>query len=107
MSLEARQEFEAWLQEVHLLDATWNEERNCYDEFPAHLAFKAWCAAKDGWEVPKSPVKDFDGKIKQFLLKNNGKRFYCHCHCNVFHKPDAKALNLYECNACGEQYEGF
>lgn len=37
-----RAAFEAWLMAEHLLDATWNAERNCYDEFPAHLAWKAW-----------------------------------------------------------------
>jgi hypothetical protein len=40
-----RAAFEAWLMAEHLLDATWNAERNCYDEFPAHLAWKAWRAA--------------------------------------------------------------
>ncbi len=39
-----RAAFEAWLMAEHLLDATWNAERNCYDEFPAHLAWKAWRA---------------------------------------------------------------
>lgn len=32
----SREEFEAWLLRVHLLTATWNEKRNCFDEFPAH-----------------------------------------------------------------------
>lgn len=40
-----RAAFEAWLMAEHLLDATWNADRNCYDEFPAHLAWKAWRAA--------------------------------------------------------------
>jgi hypothetical protein len=39
---EDRTLFEKWLLEIHGLEATWNERRNCYDEFPAHLAFKAW-----------------------------------------------------------------
>lgn len=46
-----RTAFEAWLMADHMLDATWNAERNCYDEFPAHLAFKAWQAAR-----PKRPA---------------------------------------------------
>ena len=41
-----RAAFEKWLQDVHLLDGTWNEARNCYDEFPCHLAFQAWRAAR-------------------------------------------------------------
>ena len=35
----------------HMLDATWNDARNCYAEFPAHLAYKAWQAAR-----PKRPA---------------------------------------------------
>ena len=41
-----RADFERWLEREHLLTATWNDQRNCYDEFPAHLAFKAWCKAR-------------------------------------------------------------
>lgn len=41
-----RAAFEKWLMDVHLLDGTWNEARNCYDEFPCHLAFQAWRAAR-------------------------------------------------------------
>ena len=41
-----RAAFEKWLLDVHLLDGTWNEARNCYDEFPCHLAFQAWRAAR-------------------------------------------------------------
>lgn len=44
---QRRQAFEQWLLREHLLDATWDDERNCYREFPAHLAFKAWCASAD------------------------------------------------------------
>ena len=41
-----RAAFERWLMDVHMLDGTWNEKRNCYDEFPCHLAFQAWMAAR-------------------------------------------------------------
>lgn len=41
-----RAAFEKWLMAAHMLDATWNVGRNCYDEFPAHLAFKAWQQAR-------------------------------------------------------------
>jgi hypothetical protein len=49
-----RAAFEAWLQKEQLLTATWNEERNCFDEFPAHLAYQAWQAA----------VTDIIGRLK-------------------------------------------
>lgn len=39
-----REAFERWLFEVHMLEATWQPERNCYKQFPAHLAFQAWQA---------------------------------------------------------------
>jgi len=38
------------------------------------------------------------------LLKVEGKPFRCSCGCNVFHHPTNDA-DLYECNACGTQYE--
>jgi hypothetical protein len=34
--------FENWLLGVQGLTATWNDARNCYNEFQAHIAFKAW-----------------------------------------------------------------
>ena len=40
-----RAAFEAWLWSVYKLTATWNDRRNCYDEYPAHLAYNAWQAA--------------------------------------------------------------
>lgn len=40
-----REPFEKWLLEEQGLDALWDEHRNCYEEFPAHLAWKAWQAA--------------------------------------------------------------
>lgn len=43
---DQRQDFEAWLRKEHDLDAEWQPERNCYKEFAAHLAYKAWCAAR-------------------------------------------------------------
>ena len=52
-ALSERKAFESWLLDVHLLTATWDEQRNCYDEFPAHLAFNAWQAAKQhAFEAP-------------------------------------------------------
>lgn len=40
-----RAAFEAWLWEVMKLDSEWDEKRNCFVDYPAHLAFKAWQAA--------------------------------------------------------------
>lgn len=37
-----REDFEKWLFDVHGLKGTWNESRNCYDEYPCHLAYKSW-----------------------------------------------------------------
>lgn len=38
--------FERWLQDVQHLSSVWQEERNCYADFPAHLAFSAWRASR-------------------------------------------------------------
>jgi hypothetical protein len=48
---QLRKEFEAWLREVHWLASEWQEERNCFADYPAHLAFKAWQAAKSSLSV--------------------------------------------------------
>lgn len=50
-------------------------------------------------------VKNPDGSIENFMPKVNGKSFRCNCGCNVFHKPDDKDPDLYECNACGAWFE--
>ena len=44
--MDNRQAFEAWLLAVQGLSATWNDARNCYEQFPAHLAWQAWQAQK-------------------------------------------------------------
>ena len=41
----SRAEFERWLLEAQGLVPIWDSDRNCYNQFAAHLAFKAWCAA--------------------------------------------------------------
>jgi hypothetical protein len=50
------------------------------------------------------PVRTPDGKIHEFILNVDGKRFFCPCNCNVFHKPDDRDLELYQCNCCGTQF---
>lgn len=51
-----------------------------------------------------TPVLNEDGTLMEFVFRNSGKRFYCRCGCNVFHKPDKTKLNLYKCNGCRLEY---
>lgn len=51
------------------------------------------------------PLLAEDGKLHNFTLRIAGKPYRCACRCNVFHKPDRTNLELYECNACGQQFE--
>jgi hypothetical protein len=48
-----REAFEQWLLDEQGLVGSWDYERGCYSEFPAHLAYKAWQAAREqeGGEV--------------------------------------------------------
>lgn len=50
-------------------------------------------------------VRHSDGSLHNFTLKIRGKPYRCPCRCNVFHKPDRKYLDLYECNGCGSRFE--
>jgi hypothetical protein len=45
--LQHREAFEKWLLQDLMLSATWNAQRNCYDEFEAQIAFQAWIKAKE------------------------------------------------------------
>lgn len=48
MSTEkTREDFEKWLLDEHGLESEWQPRRNCFKDFPAHLAFKAWQASRD------------------------------------------------------------
>lgn len=51
------------------------------------------------------PVRTADGALENFTLRIAGKPYRCPCLCNVFHKPDRSNLDVYECNACGQQFE--
>ena len=51
------------------------------------------------------PVTLADGSIQNFMLRINGKPYRCDCGCNVFHKPDRRYLDLYECNGCEQRFE--
>ncbi len=41
-----REQFEAWLLNEQGLSCTWNEARNCYQDFLAHLAWVSWRSAR-------------------------------------------------------------
>jgi len=60
-----RAAFEKWLMDVHGLDSVWNEERNCFDDFPAHLAFKAWQAASSEAAQTIAALRAEYGKLKE------------------------------------------
>lgn len=56
MSMEKmREEFIDWLADEHGLESEWQEERNCFKDFPAHLAFQSWQASREALviELPK------------------------------------------------------
>ena len=44
-------------------------------------------------------------QVESILVKVNGKPFRCHCDANCFHHPKDRP-DVFECNACGEWYEG-
>ncbi|HBO9079170.1 TPA: hypothetical protein L5D52_001326 [Pseudomonas aeruginosa] len=48
---DMREEFEAWLLREHGLESEWQDERNCFKDYPAHLAFKAWQASRAALRV--------------------------------------------------------
>lgn len=51
------------------------------------------------------PVCHPDGRLWEFVLPDeNGRYFMCSCGCNVFHKPDDRRLNLYQCNSCDSRF---
>lgn len=55
----------------------------------------------------RPPVADRHSQavLHNFILKVGGKSYRCDCGCNVFHKPDRKRLDLYQCNACEQRFE--
>lgn len=50
-----RVEFERWLFESQGLESAWEPHRNCHKDFAAHLAFKAWQAARSSHEPEAIP----------------------------------------------------
>ncbi|WP_368373404.1 hypothetical protein AB3W22_15845 [Pseudomonas aeruginosa] len=65
---DMREEFEAWLLREHGLESEWQEERNCFKDYPAHLAFKAWQASRAALrvELPKPEGGFFD--VQKYVL---------------------------------------
>ncbi|EPU0269613.1 MULTISPECIES: hypothetical protein [Pseudomonas] len=64
---DMREEFEAWLLREHGLESEWQEERNCFKDYPAHLAFKAWQASRAALrvELPEKmePTRNIYGNL--------------------------------------------
>lgn len=52
---KSREEFIDWLADVHGLESEWQEERNCFKDFPAHLAFQAWQASRESMVIKLNP----------------------------------------------------
>lgn len=68
---DMREEFEAWLLREHGLESEWQEERNCFKDYPAHLAFKAWQASRAALrvELPKPhPAFEYAPRAKVFNI---------------------------------------
>lgn len=57
MSDFMREEFSEWLLDIHGLESEWQEARNCFKDFPAHLAYQAWQASRECQviELPAEP----------------------------------------------------
>lgn len=56
---DMREEFEAWLLREHGLESEWQDERNCFKDYPAHLAFKAWQASRAALRVELPDKAEF------------------------------------------------
>lgn len=70
-----RAAFLAWLQDRHGLDSVWQEDRNCFKDFPAHLAFQAWNAALDSVcvTVPQDRIaRGYGEQVADALGFNDG-----------------------------------
>lgn len=53
------------------------------------------------------PLVDENGKLIESMIKLDGKPFRCECGCNVFHRPDRDAPEIYQCNCCDNTFEGY
>ncbi|MGU1528559.1 hypothetical protein ACSEOK_26580 [Pseudomonas aeruginosa] len=68
MEQAMREEFEAWLLREHGLESEWQEERNCFKDYPAHLAFKAWQASRAALRVELPEPYAFHQEVQTVFL---------------------------------------
>lgn len=69
---DMREEFEAWLLREHGLESEWQEERNCFKDYPAHLAFKAWQASRAALRVELPPTITAEEVVEHFNIDEEG-----------------------------------
>ncbi|HBO4448886.1 TPA: hypothetical protein L4U50_003487 [Pseudomonas aeruginosa] len=76
---DMREEFEAWLLREHGLESEWQDERNCFKDYPAHLAFKAWQASRAALrvELPDDGIEDCQ-RDWQNSCRDNFDTGYCY-----------------------------
>lgn len=65
--MDNRDEFEKWLLKEQGLTGTWDAERNCYSEFPCHIAFKAWQAARNDAWILRKQAESVIGARRKFI----------------------------------------
>jgi hypothetical protein len=62
-----REEFCSWLLEEHGLESQWQPDRNCFKDFPAHLAYMAWQASREAVviDLPSHGAPMFNSGLEQ------------------------------------------
>lgn len=69
-----RETFEKWLLDKMGLQAEWQPERNCYKQFTAHLAWKAWQAAcQEGRVMPNAVLIVLEQARREGWYEDNKK----------------------------------
>ena len=65
-----RELFEEWIRSVWLVDATWDESKNTYNESRVHCMWSAWCASaqREGYKlVPVEPTYEMWSELSRHL----------------------------------------
>ena len=93
-----RVEFEQWLLDAHGLSDEWDEARNCYKQFAAHLAWKAWLARASVNATAPTSLEKCPSELVSF-----GKRFVCclpkgHPTCQFVPADETSAVQV-----CGDK----
>jgi hypothetical protein len=88
-----RAAFERWLHDVHGLSSTWQAERNCYKDFPAHLAFCAWKEARASDEPCDALLEHGTASDEAIVLLLRYRDLLVQCDC------DPRDVDR-ECNYC-------